>query len=372
MAVTPTTREFCCIKVQQMLEDIVGANTPEFLRQETNGFMMALTSQQNTGGFAQVQSTFGNSGKGPANGGNAKVDVEYRKRTCTTSVDTVPGLCDDAAATPSDIIASTVTVECVKSQEFWLDKESYRQLCESPSDMQANLFRDKIADLKRDINDDLISKFATGFGNYYTKPGDVPVDSGTNPKTLLLFDSTPAAGIRTNGLAMTPLMADYRKSGFRSSPIVVGGDLFARYMEAQNLFVGNVEGGDATRMPSFASWVDYAINPVLGGATEELLSWVPGYVQMLEWYQFPAGSVYEELKEDYQETVMSMGDFTFDFSVRYDECNRKWHFVMTKYYDLFKIPGEAFNTVAPCNQQSNGCLQWLADCGTVECNYTKL
>lgn len=370
MAVNPIARDFCCIKVQQALDSITGVNTPEFLRQETNGFMSALMSDNNTSGFSQVQTQIGNTGKGPGTtGSNFRTSVEYRMRSCTTSVDVIPSLCDDGAETNSDIIASEVTVECSKSQEFWLNKEEFRQLCESPTDLQRDLLRDKIADLKRDINDDLITKYLTGLGNYYTNPGDVPVDSGLNPKTLLLFN----ASAQTNGLAMSPLFADYRKSGFSRAPIVVGGDMFERWQRAQNLFVGNDEGLDTGRMNTPPNWIDYAVDQIIAvPGQQNLLSWVPGYIQFLEWTQFPAGSAYEELKEDYQQTTITVDGMTFDFSVNYDKCLGKWHFIITKIYDLFKTPPEAFNTVAPCNQQSNGCLQWIADCGDLDCNYIKL
>lgn len=368
MAVTPTTSKYCCLVVQQMLNDIVGENTPFNIVPETNGMFEAVNSAQNTSGFEQVQ-TESRQGKGLPSAGNRKVDIEYAVRQCNTVNQVAPNLCDVQTVQGDDLLYSQVDVQEISSTGFRLGKEEFRQLCESPNERQARAITNRLHDLMQDINDRMIAKFFAGVGNYFnpvTVPPTVPVNSNTNPKTLLMFNAL----YQNNALALSPLKRDYRKNGFKGMPITVGGDLMQDWMNNGPVFVGDNDGKDSTRTSAPPFWYDYRVDDVIADGDQHLLSWVPGYVQMLQWFQFEPGTVYEELKPNFQETVLDMGGFKFDFTVKYNECDHVWDLTFTKYWDLFKVPNEAFNE--DCGQFSNGCLNWLLDCGDLDCNYAKL
>lgn len=360
------TSKYCCITVQQMMDNIVGANTPNGIVLETYGFMDALMSNANTANTEVIRTESAAGKARPTALTNRRVEVEFATRTCESTATSAAGLCDSQTNADDDLSYDAVYVTQVRSNGFSLSKEEFRDLCENPSDRQARRIVNKINDLKRDINADLITSYIAGLGNYFSEPPPaVPVDSGAAPKTLFLFD---ASG-RTNGQAFMPMQRDYRRSNWRGTPIVVGGNLSWTWAQSRPYFVGNEDGKDTTLAPVPFNWFgDFQVDQVFGDGLEHLLQWAPGVTRMVEWYQYEG--IYEEIKEDYQETKLTVDGFTVDFTVRYNECTKVWDLSFTKYFDLWKIPDEAFST--DCGQFSNGCLQWLADCGDIDCTYLKL
>lgn len=362
---TGATSKYCCISVQQALDNIVGANNPGRIVVETNGFTKALYSPLNMNGFEMVQ-TASRRGKALPDTGNRTVEIAYTPRVCAAVAETVPNVCDTGTLYADDFKYATVSVDEVRSTTLRISKEQYRQLCEDPGDAQMRAITNRINDLKKAYNEAMIAKYITVLGNYYTVPGGVPVDSGANPKTLLLFN----AAMQTNALAMMPVQSDYKRSGWSGSPIVVGGQLLENWAYAAKVFAGNQDGFDLNKAGIPGFFADFAIDPIFNDGDQHIFTWVPGFVQPLEWYQFPEGSVYEELKPDYQETTLDFGGFKVDFTVRYDECTHMWNLTFAKHFDLFAIPNDSI--AATCDQDSTGILQWLADCGDLDCNYAKL
>lgn len=368
---TGVTSQYCCLVVQQMLERIVGsANYPANTYNEKNGFLKAVISPENTNGFEQIQTT-SRFGKGIPSAGNRKVEIAYAARVCAAVTDGVGDVCDTGTVYGDDLKYATADVTFNKTTSLRISKEDFRQLCEEPNSRLERAITNRVADLKKAVNNELITAYIAALGNYYTAPGGVPVDSGAAPKSLILFNSNAAYGLAPNGLAFTPVMSDYQRSGFSGEPIMVGGDMFSRFSMAQKVFAGNMEGADPAKLGMPQMWSDYAVDTIFADGSQHILSWVPGYVQLLEWYAYPAGSIYEQFREDYQTSTMTMGDFSFDFTSKYDPCNGGyWDLTFTKVFDLFTIPNDAFS--AACDQDSNGILQWLATCDSLDCTYTTL
>ena len=367
MAVSPTTSRYCCITIQQMLDDISGMqNSPSQKVIETNGFSKAIMREENTFGFDQVQ-TVSPSGKArPVTGGNRKVEIEYPVRVCETPSDTPSAFCDNKAVQGDDLAYSQVTVDEYREVSFALDENEFRQLCEEPNARLQRMIANKVNSLKNAINEELITKFIANLGNYYTPVGGIPVDSAVTPKTLLMFqaDGTPY------NAALAPLMSDWRRSNWSGMPILVGGDIMSRWVDTAGLYgVGDV-GRDIRLAQIPTNYADYSVDTVFGDGDQHILQFVPGNVQMLNWYQFPMDSVYEKIREDYQLTTITVDGMTFDFQLRYDECTSLWNITIGKYFDLFVTPDQAFDSA--CGQFMNGRLQWLADCGDADCNYIKL
>lgn len=356
----PAQANFCCITTQQMLDDITGANTPSNIVVETNGFTAALMSTQNTGGFEQVQ-TVSPTGKAAPSAGNRKVYVEYRQRRCA-AVDTTPdAFCSAQTNTGNDILDDVVNVACFAGDGFSMDENDFRQLCEDPNSRQQRLIVDIINAINDSMNTQLITKFAAEFGLYYDG-----VDSAAAPKTLLPYNTNG----QTNAIALNPVRQDYKKSGYQGNPIIVGDSMMDQYASNANIFQGNNEGLDQTRAGNPMIWSDFKLSSTLATGNEHAVSWVPGYAQILEWYEYPPGSVYEKFREDYSKTTITFNGMTYDMTVRYTECDGLWTIYIGKHFDLFKVPSDAFN--ASCGQVSNGCLNWLVDCGDVDCNYINL
>jgi hypothetical protein len=360
MAVTPISSKYCCITTQQMLSDITRENTPDFVRIKRNGFLNAVTSAENTSGF-EVVKTSDSRGKALPGVGNRTVEIKYRKQLCPTITAAAADMCDASADIPDDWEYSGVSVDCVQSVAFGLSKEEFRQLCEEPNDRMARLMRDYVSTLREAVNNDLITKYIAGLGLYFNG------DDSANPlevRTLFPFNTSG----QTNAQFLQPLMADWRKSNWSGDPIVVYGDMVSRFLGDRDIFVGDNDGKDATRAGFPPGFLDYEVDNVFADTFQHIISWVPGFIQMTEWDRYVG--VYEEFKEDYSRTQLTMDGFTFDYTIRYIECDERWVVTMTKYYDLFKMPDEALSSA--CGQLSNGCLNWLVDCGDIDCNYVKL
>lgn len=358
MAVTPISSKYCCLNIQQMLDNITGENTPDNVRIKRNGFLNAVMSDENTRGFETVR-TADARGKALPGVGNRTVEIKYRKQLCPTVATVEADLCDAQAASTDDWEYSGVSVDLVRSVGFSIDKGEFRQLCEGPEDRQARYFADYAMTLKEAVNDALITQFISGLGNYFDG-----TDSAAAPRTLFPFN---ASG-QTNAQFLQPMMADWRKSNWNGMPIMVYGDMVARFLADRNIFVGDNDGKDATRVGFPPAFLDFRVDEIFADAAQHLITWVPGFIQMTEWDRYVG--VYEELDDNYSRTQLELDGFKFDFTARYDECNEVWTFSMTKYFDLFKMPDEALS--AACGQLSNGCLNWLIDCGDIDCNYVKL
>lgn len=356
----PAQADFCCITTQQMLSDITGANTPSNIVVETNGFLQAVMSEENTGGFEQVQSV-SLTGKAAPSAGNRKLFLEYRQRNCDAVVTTAPAVCTPQVNTGNDILNDTVNVTLFAGAGFRMQLEDFRQLCDEPNDRQQRLIVDKINMINDSINTQLITAFAAGFGNYADG-----VDSGGAPVTLLPFNTSG----QTNAQALNPLMYNHKRSGYSGAPMIVGDRLFDQYAMNARIFVNNDEGYDQTRAGNPRIWSDFKLSSTIGGGVEHAVTWVPGYVQMLEWYDYQPGTVYEMFKPDYSYTTIEFNGMTYDFAVEYSQCDKVWDIFIGKHFDLWKVPADAFN--ATCDQVSNGCLDWLVDCGDLDCNYLKL
>lgn len=367
MAVTPIPSKYCCVTIQQQLDSITGANTPDKINIKNDGFLSAVLSGENTNGFSAVQ-TESRQGKALPGIGNRTVEIKYRKRICPTVTQVASNLCDSQSASTDDWLYSGVSVDCIQDVGFSLNEEEFRQLCESPDDRMGRYMQDYIAALKSAVNADLIAKYIAGLGDYFSEPPPaVPVDSAVAPKTLFPFN---ASG-QTNAQFLNPLMIEWMKSAWKTMPILVNGSLVEQFKANMPIFADDNDGKDAARArfrpPMF---LDFEVDRVFADGFEHMLAWVPGFVQMTNWYRFEEGTVYEKIDENYQQVKMSDDGFTFDFQADYDRCTNTWNFALTKQYDLFKLPPEALSS--DCGQFSNGCLQYLVDCGDIDCNYLKL
>lgn len=371
MAVNPITSAYCCVKTQQLLSDIAGDNAPQNKVLDTYGLLAAIRSQANLSGREIVQTKSASGKARPVTGSNRRVEIEYPVRQCDTVSRTPSAFCTTRPDYADDVSHAEATVDCYAEVTWGVSKSQFRDVCEDRPERMRRIMTNKVNDLLKDINEQLIEKYIAGLGNYFTEAGGVPVDSGAAPKTLNLFNPSTANGLATNALGFMPLKRDYRRSMWSGTPILVGGTTLEAWMEVQPVFQGNNEGLDGTRMGGMTMFTDYQIDTEFGDGFEHLLSFAPGIVQMLEWDAYPAGSDYEELNRDWgSKTTMFINGMSMDFEVRFDECTDHWDFKLSKYFDLFKLPSDSLNTA--CGQYSNGCLQWLVDCAALDCNYIKL
>ena len=359
--------KYCCISVQQMLDEIAGANTPNQKVLDTYGFLSAINSDANLNGTDAIATKSAEGKARPTAISNRRVEIEYSVRQCEAVSREPTAFCTTRTDAPDDKLYESATVDHYGEVTWGLNKEEFRDLCENPNDRQRRLFANKVNDLKKDINEQLITAFIAGLGNYFTEAGAVPVDSAANPKTLNLFNTNATP----NAMGLFPVFRDFTRSRWSGRPIAVGGTSLDAWRFASGIFNGNLDGLDINKQPLMMDiFSDYQVDPIFADTFEHLLTFAPGTVKMLEWDAFPEGSVYREMKEDYSKITMMVDGMSMDFETRYDECNSRWDFKLSKYFDLWKTPDTAFNE--DCGQYSNGCLNWLIDCAALDCNVIKL
>lgn len=359
MAVNLVPSELCCVHTQVALDNACHTPGGKF---ETTGMMAALTSASNTANFQQVTNAVRNAKARPVSGLN-QVEIEIEKPICGDGVDTRPDLCDPATNSESPYLYLQPTVEQVASRSFMITKDDFANICEMPNDRLAAQIRRQTEILKTYINRKLAELGYGLMGNYAngnlsTDPANVQFLPVINPNGTV------------NAVAWAKLKAEFRKQKCDSTPIVVGGDTLAMIEDVRMLGgigpVGgsagqNINGLSAIKQHYYDSQIDATIQGLAADTASHVLSWSPGAMQLLEWYDYV--DYREEFKEDYSRTTITVDGITYDYSLNYDKCTSTWTVHISKHYDLFCIPDTAYD---PCWDFNNK-VHYLIGCGETDC-----
>ena len=373
MGAAASNPEKCCLHIQQSLEDLAADNAPGLIR-ENFGMFDALRSANNTRGFTAKIKTDAFPGKGKFESGTGvavrpKLEIEYLKpvkRTAKTSRD---GLCVDATQSTDPYAYLDVTVDNTRALDGKMTKDDFDELCHGPSERLAIDLRNTAHDLLRAINEQLVTQAYAVMGNYMDGTAS---GAGATAKDLPLING---AGY-INSTAMAAVKSQYRRMHTSDAPIVVGGDILGIWMDARTaggLGPGalGAAGGDTYKFGSDI-YLDYDVDPVIQTIETDTLShaltWSPGGLQLLEWYEY-VGYKEEIGKPDYIETTIEIDGVKFDYSLNYDKCTHTWDWELSKVFDLWAIPDIAFTAGAaiwPWNRR----LAWTLSCGDFDCaNY---
>lgn len=354
----------CCLNLQQALDSISRQLTPDQLM-EGLGMIDALNSSLNRSGFEAVQSDTSPKGR-PGAGTQPTIEIEYEKPECNAVQDTKEGLCwrtSDPTKYPERTDSRgylSITVDELKSTGGWFRKDEFSELCEIPSERLANRIRKEARDLKRAINTRLI-ELAYAYCGAYTN-GDPSI--GATTKSLNILNG---AG-HINPAAMAVVKSEYRKMHVAGPPIVVGGDILATWNDTRvvgGLGANAIGASQNSQLLGINLFLDYQIDAVIAGleadTASHAISFMPGTFQILEWYDYVGYR--SEAKPDYAETTIVVDGITYDWSLRYDECEKAWSYEISKNFDLFAIPDEAYQ---PC-WDFNHRLHWELACGDFDC-----
>lgn len=358
MAVGLINSAKCCINTQIALDSL--CHMPGG-KKETSGMLAALLSPNNRAGFTQVTDAVRNAKSRPVNGGN-QVEIEIEKPNCGVAAETKPSLCDVGTATVSPYLYLQPCVEQVASYSFRITKDEFANICESPNERLATTLRRGAEIVQNHINRKLADLGYGLMGNYAS--GDL--STGATAQFLAVIN--PNGSI--NASAFAKLKAEFRKQKCNTAPIVVGGDTLAIIEDIRQLGgtgpVGGTAGADASAMSRIAqtyydSQIDASIQALAGDTASHVLSWSPGALQFLEWYENV--DYREEFKEDYSETTITIDGITYDYSLHYSKCDKAWDVHISKCYDLFCIPDTAY---APCYEFNNK-VHYTIGCGETDC-----
>lgn len=346
MAGVITATDQCCLNLQVALDGISGENTPDAIR-ESFGMIDALRSGTNTAGFEAVPTATAFPGKRPPQtGGGAgnrpTVEIKYIKPTRRTVATARTGLCATQTdlGDPYEYLTVPVTNDRALGGQF--TKQDFDELCETPSERLAISVRQTALDLMRSINSQLITQAYALVGDY----ADGTSSSGATSKGVVLLNPDG----HVNPAAMAAVKSQYRRQHTETNPIMVGGDMLGIWRDTRVMAGMGSNAIGAASNPlgvtgGVETYVDFQVDPIVQGINTDTLnhaiSWIPGAFQMLEWYEF-VGYKEEIGKQDYTQTTITIDGMTFDWALRYDECNSRWNFELAKQFDLFAIPDASY------------------------------
>ncbi len=350
----------CCLHTQVALDNL--AATPAG-RVEDKGFMAALMSAENKRGFEQITNSVTDSRRRPAAGQTpTTVEVKIRKPSCATVSTSAADLCTEGTATadPYDYIDAAVTH--VVSLSGSMSKAEFDNLCDGPDQRRVMILQDFADDLMKAMNITMQTDAYGQLGDYY----DSVASTGA---TTLDIPIIGTSGI-LNTAAFARISSEFRQQGFRGRPIMVGGEKLAVAQDVRRM------AGTGTSLNldpnaafnSVQAFYDYDIDATVNGlqtTTGEsyAITWIPGSIQMLEWYRNAPGSIFEEFAQHRAETTLTINGVTFDYFLRYRECDHEWDFTLQKWFDIWAIPDELYT----CNY-GNGRVLWGLTCGEMDCD----
>ena len=319
----------------------------------------ALVSDINRSSFIQAQSA--STGGAAAGTNNAKVQVTYVPASCDEGVEDLER-CEFPDSEPAFKTAN-ITLDSEFTWGFKLTEDQYREMCEGDiNGVYGKMLLAKYQQAKKQFNKKIVDALVLLPGNYPTN-GD---DSLTSPISLPIV--TSAGTYLPTGFGL--LKSIYNSADIYDDPIIVGGRgipelaLNSLRYSAPNTVPGyNVGIG----LPNL--YMDGTLNDAFGDGYNHLLTWAPGAIQLLEFYQNAGQWGWNErierngvqaFKEQYT-TIVTPDGIQWDFSYKFD-CGVHYY-KFGKIFGVAPMPSDAFGVC----RDYNYILNFLATCGDLEC-----
>ena len=383
MGQSTVSATYCCLKTEQMLENITGL-APNLLELETWGTANAIIDSQSEG-ITQAIQTPSAFGKAKPTATNRVVDVKYHVPTCPAANVNITFDCSDESASAETYAYDRASVDDYVGYKFSIDADDYDDICENLEGELAIKLREAYRALYKQFNDELAVKLAAKAGNYFALASETPVASLTNPESLKIV--TAGAPILPQPMGWFPVANQYERMGVMGQSVygVGGNDLLRAYQFAQPIMAGNTDGNDPAKKSSGVK--DYfdplfdSLNSAIAG-TKRFVTWAAGSIALLEWYRFEGDKIVTpggrnifapaqhsgtlvRQKIDLG-SVFTPRSFVVDMQIEYRECDNEVVYKFRKDYDLWNIPEAAFITA--CHQQHNYILLWDVACGDFTCS----
>lgn len=358
MAALGVNQAACSIEID--LAKVTGRNNPVLKTKEQLGFSIALDSAENTSGFEQIPVQ---SNKiQPASTAKRKTYVKYRKMQCDSVTDGTLG-CGNGTSEGDPYVFDEVEVDYYKvSKHIQLSRLVYQDLCSELAPEQSKRIAELAADILRQRNTDLVTKYLTLLTTY--ADGDSSAIGGGEEKTISLFksDATPQP------MGLMPILNNYANLGYMERPITVGGNQINSWKFGQDVFRGNVDGLDPNKGSFEPIFFDNTQDAIINDGEQHLLTWIPGHIQPLFFNKYGANTGLALSRDGVLKGVINIGGIDFDIFIEDLACNDFVNIQLGLGYDLYSIPSGAVN--ANCGGQLST-LNWIADCGALTCAAVK-
>lgn len=359
--VANNTPAYCCIRTQQTLESMLGANAPGNITQET-GVVNSLLSPANTSGFEAVQIN-SYPGKGlPGSELLPEIEINFLKPACDEISTGQINLCDEQVDNGSQIGYRKYVIDPSHKLKtgFRISQADFDRICEGRDERIAQTLANKAKSLRYQLEREMIKLMLAGAGNYTNGTNSV-----TTPTSLKLMNVTADGQAYANPAAFVGVKSEYRKMHSMDSPIVVGDDELSRYLDMRSMAglgkesLGANYGNIGGVTPATSLFLNQTINDN-GGTGAHLFSWLPGAAQMVTWNKFVGD--WERFGSDYSQTTILLDGIRYDYTLNYEKCDNVWDIGLGITYDLFHL----VNELAGCYDW-NYILHWAAECGDETC-----
>lgn len=358
---TSSTPKHPCISLQEDLLKYFGkSNTPAAANVPT-GTTDALRSAQNTSGFTQIPTASSEGKARPTGASNRKIQLRYVATDCDEDGMDEIGECNLGDSASPLYKTSDFTVGLRHSWGFDLSETDFRDICESKEQGYADFFMAKYAHAKAGLNKKLIAPIAALMGNYPL----TGVDSKLTPIEVPVVDANGV--FNPTGLAL--VQATYLQMERSETPIIVGAGKLDFAAAARAYSALNNSGIDASKL-ALNYFRDAAVNASYGDGTDNILTWMPGAIQFLEWFDnvgdFDKSIMHtvngREVVKESTTTIITPDGIKWDMYYSYDCRTHKYRF--QKWFDVASIPSDAFGAC----QDYNYALRFKLACGTIDCN----
>lgn len=324
------TNDNLCLTVMKELAQVAGTNGDPLRNRQKTGLLDALLSERNTAG-ADINRNFD---KG--DGKNNNVIVKWLKPDAAADVtDTITSLCDETGASTSyNYDEVTLTLEA-QSEVKALTETEMRELCEEGSDFRLKLIGTSINALDKRINQRLIDPFYAGSGGILNGNGNVG-----QSYDLLYRDGM----VQLNPEGFIEMMRDLMDTGMEGMPILVGGGNLDMAMKLQQIACCNAFGADPSQMQDLFYFYDNDIAIQLNEPSDENAFFVfaPGAAQFVDRAQ-NVGQFRKINDLFIHDTIVSpVTGLTYDFNLKYDDCDRLYKWKLSKKFDLWQMPTTLF------------------------------
>ena len=282
---------------------------------------------------------------------------EYEKPYCDEDVDDcTTNICDVSDTTEEQKGYLAVDVTNCASRSWKTGVDDFINLTETASQRRADYMRRMAYAILTDANKKIIEDLYASASSYSNS-----VNSQTTPVNLpIISDKGDILPV-----AFAKIKAEYRKERFNGNFVTFGGETLATYFDVRDLRL-SPEGkmgamADLMNMPFiYDSVFDETIQAAAVDSLSHLLTVPVGSYFVRLWNENTGEK--NMIDANYAYTTMLIDGIPFDYSLKFDECDRVWKEMLTLHYGLGAIPDSIYCA-------GRGMIKhWTASCGTVDCD----
>lgn len=349
------------ISLQEALAKYMGKSNVPAAANVATGTADALKSAQNTSGFTQIPTDSSDGKARPTDSSNRTIHLRYVPTDCDEDGMDEVSECNLGEASGPLYKTAPVTVNLRHTWGFELSKSQFRDIQESTDQGFADMVMAKYAHAKAGLNKKLIAPISGLMGKYPL----TGVNSATSPIEVPVV--TAAGVYNPTGIAL--VQSTYMQMERGEIPIIVGAGKMDFAAAAKVYSATNNDGIDATKLAA-NYFRDAYVNKAYADGTDNILTWMPGAIQMVEWWDNVGDfaistTMTENGKQVYEKintTFITPDGLKWDMYYSYDCGVHKYRF--QKWFDVASIPSDAFGAC----QDYNYALRFKLKCGDISCS----